>query len=100
MSGSIAHEKYRPQPTQLFNGNSIEVLSDHQNQQYFMTSRLLNRRQARCTMLDIRGAHNVIRMAEGTEWKTAFPTRVWVWNINILFICISPTDILFPCSRP
>ena len=27
------------------------------------------------TKLDIRGAYNLIRMAEGDEWKTAFRTR-------------------------
>ena len=27
------------------------------------------------TELDIRGAYNLVRMAEGDEWKTAFRTR-------------------------
>src|SRR5690606_37134238 len=27
------------------------------------------------TTLDIRGAYNLVRMAEGEEWKTAFRTR-------------------------
>ena len=27
------------------------------------------------TKLDVRGAYNLIRMAEGEEWKTAFRTR-------------------------
>src|SRR5690606_15481279 len=27
------------------------------------------------TTLDIRGAYNLVRMAEGDEWKTAFRTR-------------------------
>jgi hypothetical protein len=41
-----------------------------------MQDTLMNLSRAKWfTKLDIRGAYNLIRMAEGEEWKTAFHTR-------------------------
>jgi hypothetical protein len=36
------------------------------------------------TKLDIRGAYNLVRMAEGEEWKTAFQTRYGVFESLVM----------------
>ena len=36
------------------------------------------------TKLDIRGAYNLIRMAEGDEWKTAFRTRYGLFESLVM----------------
>ena len=36
------------------------------------------------TKLDIRGAYNLIRMAEGDEWKTAFSTRYGLFESLVM----------------
>ena len=36
------------------------------------------------TTLDIRAAYNLIRMAEGEEWKTAFRTRYGLFESLVM----------------
>ena len=36
------------------------------------------------TKLDIRGAYNMIRMAEGKEWKTAFRTHYGLFESLVM----------------
>jgi len=36
------------------------------------------------TTLDIRGAYNLLRIAEGEEWKTAFRTRYGLFESLVL----------------
>ena len=36
------------------------------------------------TQLDLRGAYNLIRMAEGEEWKTAFRTRYGLYEYTVM----------------
>jgi hypothetical protein len=36
------------------------------------------------TKLDIRGAYNLVRMAEGEEWKTAFRTRYGLFESLVM----------------
>ena len=36
------------------------------------------------TKLDIRGAYNLIRMADGDEWKTAFRTRYGLFESLVM----------------
>jgi hypothetical protein len=36
------------------------------------------------TKLDVRGAYNLIRMAEGEEWKTAFRTRYGLFESLVM----------------
>jgi hypothetical protein len=52
------------------------------------------------TKLDIRGAYNLIRMAEGEEWKTAFCTRYGLFeSLVIPFGLTNAPAILHRVSR-
>lgn len=51
-----------------------------------LISELLNRlHKAKCFMkLDFRGAYNLVRIAEGDEWKTAFRTRYGHYEYQVM----------------
>ena len=36
------------------------------------------------TKLDLRGAYNLVRIADGDEWKTAFRTRYGSYEFNVM----------------
>ena len=46
------------------------------------------------TTLDIRGAYNLVRMAEGEEWKTAFRTQYGLFESLVMpfGLCNAPSD--------
>ena len=43
-----AFEEWRPECADISPNSPIKVLSDHRNLEHFMTTKQLNRRQARC----------------------------------------------------
>jgi hypothetical protein len=47
------------------------------------------------TKLDIRGAYNLIRMAEGEEWKTAFRTRYGLFESLVMPFGLTNTPATF-----
>ena len=46
--------------------------------------------------LDVRGAYNLIRMAEGEEWKTAFPTRYSLFESLVIPFGLTNAPADFP----
>jgi hypothetical protein len=50
------------------------------------------------TCLDIRGAYNLVRVAEGEEWKTAFRTRYGLYESLVMPFGL--TNALPPIFRP
>jgi hypothetical protein len=47
------------------------------------------------TKLDIRGAYNLVRMAEGEEWKTAFRTRYGLFESLVMPFGLTNTPSSF-----
>ena len=47
------------------------------------------------TKIDLRGAYNLVRIAEGDEWKTAFRTRFGSYEFNVMHYGLTNAPVSF-----